>query len=178
MRRHRELRSAGSMDRSLSPYRPEDSRHIFEMTQLSHQTKGQTYYPNELQDHQPQERAFTMTVPVARETLKRAGNKAPNPKIDGTDINTVREAGTKEGGLSLYSLKHAVSRAWEMLQYLRLRNIFSPHEHPFAVLLQISLRNRADLFGKVPGGIDEIPTPISVIRHKQTWRRDLANFRN
>ncbi|MPC86927.1 hypothetical protein E2C01_081768 [Portunus trituberculatus] len=44
--------------------------------------------------------------------------------------------------------KHAVSRAWEILQHPRSRNIFSPHEHPLTVLLQISLRNRADLFGK------------------------------
>ncbi|MPC68277.1 hypothetical protein E2C01_062475 [Portunus trituberculatus] len=41
--------------------------------------------------------AFTMTVPVARETLKRVGNKTPHPKIDKTDMNTVWEGRTKEG---------------------------------------------------------------------------------
>ncbi|MPC60821.1 hypothetical protein E2C01_054877 [Portunus trituberculatus] len=30
----------------------------------------------------------------------------------------------------------------------------------------------------VPGGKDEIPTPISVVRNKPTRRRDLADFRN
>ncbi|MPC50475.1 hypothetical protein E2C01_044303 [Portunus trituberculatus] len=102
----------------------------------------------------------------------------PHPKIDMTDMNTVRKGGTKKGGMSLHGLKHAVSRAWEMLQHPRLRNIFSPHEHPLSVLLQISLMNCADLFGKVPGGMDEIPTPISVVRQKPTWRRYLADFWN
>ncbi|MPC81922.1 hypothetical protein E2C01_076563 [Portunus trituberculatus] len=35
-----------------------------------------------------------MTVAVAGETLKRMGNKTLHPKIDRTDINTVREGGT------------------------------------------------------------------------------------
>ncbi|MPC62044.1 hypothetical protein E2C01_056124 [Portunus trituberculatus] len=78
----------------------------------------------------------------------------------------VREDGSKEGGMSLHGLKHAVSRAWEVLQHPRLCNIFSSHEHPFTMLLEISLRNCADFFGKVPGGMDEILTPISVVRHK------------
>ncbi|MPC39643.1 hypothetical protein E2C01_033188 [Portunus trituberculatus] len=38
--------------------------------------------------------------------------------------------------------------------------------------------NCADFFSKVPGGMDVIPTPISVVRHKPTWRRDLADFWN
>ncbi|MPC33488.1 hypothetical protein E2C01_026840 [Portunus trituberculatus] len=65
-----------------------------------------------------------------------------------------------------------------MLQHPRLRNIFSSHEHNLTVILQISLRNCTDLFGKVPGGMDEIPTPISVVRQKLTRRLDLADFRN
>ncbi|MPC88402.1 hypothetical protein E2C01_083303 [Portunus trituberculatus] len=119
-----------------------------------------------------------MTVAVARETLWRVGNKTPHPKIDRTDMNTVRKGGTKKGGMSLHGLKHAVSGAWEMLQHPRLRNIFRSHEHPLTILLEISLRNRANLFGQVPGGMDEIHTPISVVRHKPTWRRDLADFWN
>ncbi|MPC92282.1 hypothetical protein E2C01_087361 [Portunus trituberculatus] len=46
------------------------------------------------------------------------------------------------------------------------------------VHLEISLSNRADLLGQVPGGMDEIPTLISKVRHKPTWKRDLADFRN
>ncbi|MPC28635.1 hypothetical protein E2C01_021844 [Portunus trituberculatus] len=65
-----------------------------------------------------------------------------------------------------------------MLQHPRLRNVFSSHEHPLSVLLEISLRNRGDLFGQLPGGMDEIPTPISVVRHKPTWRRVLVDFWN
>ncbi|MPC78946.1 hypothetical protein E2C01_073455 [Portunus trituberculatus] len=93
-------------------------------------------------------------------------------------MNTVWKGGTKEVGMGLYGFKHAVIRAWEMLQHPRLRNIFSSHEHPFTVLLQIPLRNRADLFDQVKGSVDEIPAPISVVRHKPTWRRDLADFWN
>ncbi|MPC38031.1 hypothetical protein E2C01_031532 [Portunus trituberculatus] len=64
-----------------------------------------------------------------------------------------------------------------MLQHPRLRDILSPHEHPLTVL-QISLRNHTNFFGQVPGGMDEIPMPISVVRHKPTRRRDLADFWN
>ncbi|MPC62571.1 hypothetical protein E2C01_056657 [Portunus trituberculatus] len=116
--------------------------------------------------YRPSGGAFTMTVPVARETLK----------IDGTDMNTFWKGGTKEGGMSLHGFKHAVSRAGETLQHPRLCNIFSRHEHPLTVLLQIFLRNRADLFGQVPRDMDETPTPISVLRHKATWRWNLADF--
>ncbi|MPC83410.1 hypothetical protein E2C01_078119 [Portunus trituberculatus] len=42
----------------------------------------------------------------------------------------------------------------------------------------IPLRNCADFFGKISGGMDEIPTPISIVRHNPTRRRDLADFRN
>ncbi|MPC91456.1 hypothetical protein E2C01_086494 [Portunus trituberculatus] len=37
-----------------------------------------------------------MTVTVARETLKRTRNKTSHPKIDRTDMNTVRKGGTKK----------------------------------------------------------------------------------
>ncbi|MPC96323.1 hypothetical protein E2C01_091575 [Portunus trituberculatus] len=42
----------------------------------------------------------------------------------------------------------------------------------------IPLRNRAYFFGKVPRGMDDIPAPFSVVRHKPTWRRDMRNFWN
>ncbi|MPC61453.1 hypothetical protein E2C01_055526 [Portunus trituberculatus] len=61
-----------------------------------------------------------------------------------------------------------------MLQHPRLRDILSPHEQPLTVRLQLSLRNRADFFGKVPGDMDEIPTPISVVRHKPTWSKEAS----
>ncbi|MPC65854.1 hypothetical protein E2C01_059991 [Portunus trituberculatus] len=38
--------------------------------------------------------------------------------------------------------------------------------------------NCTNFFGKVPGGMDEIPTAISVVSHKPTRRRDLAEFWN
>ncbi|MPD02628.1 hypothetical protein E2C01_098223 [Portunus trituberculatus] len=60
-----------------------------------------------------------------------------------------------------------------MLQHPCLRDIFRSHEHPLPVFLEVSFRNRANLFGQVPGGVDEIPSPISVVGHKPTWRRDL-----
>ncbi|MPC41393.1 hypothetical protein E2C01_034983 [Portunus trituberculatus] len=44
--------------------------------------------------------------------------------------------------------------------------------------LYYNQRNRADFFGKVLGGMDEIPTPISIVCHKPTLRRDLADFWN
>ncbi|MPC65073.1 hypothetical protein E2C01_059198 [Portunus trituberculatus] len=40
-----------------------------------------------------------MAVAVAQETLKRTGKKAPHPKINRSDINTVRKGGTKKGFL-------------------------------------------------------------------------------
>ncbi|MPC53017.1 hypothetical protein E2C01_046902 [Portunus trituberculatus] len=43
---------------------------------------------------------------------------------------------------------------------------------------QIASPNCANFFGKVPADMDENPTPISVLRHKPTWRRYLADFRN
>ncbi|MPC95730.1 hypothetical protein E2C01_090955 [Portunus trituberculatus] len=70
------------------------------------------------------------------------------------------EVGHIASGMSLNSLKYAVRTAWEMLQH------------------HIPLRNSADFFGKIPGGMNEVPTPISVVRHKPTRRRDLADLRN
>ncbi|MPC41108.1 hypothetical protein E2C01_034692 [Portunus trituberculatus] len=43
---------------------------------------------------------------------------------------------------------------------------------------RISIRICANFLDKVPGGMDEIPKPISVVCHKLTWRRYLADFWN
>ncbi|MPC45896.1 hypothetical protein E2C01_039603 [Portunus trituberculatus] len=45
--------------------------------------------------YRPSGGALSMTIPVAGETLKRAGNKMPHPKIDRTDMNTIRVGETK-----------------------------------------------------------------------------------